>query len=282
MRIEVKDLTHIYSEGMPFETVALRNVSFTAESGSFVGLIGHTGSGKSTLIQHLNGLLKPMKGKVLADGVDVTEKSETSRSLRRKIGLVFQYPEYQLFEETVLKDVCFGPKNLGLSQEACEERAFHALRLVGMDAEDVKDRSPFGLSGGEKRRVAIAGVLAMDPEVLILDEPTAGLDPKGHNDILDMIQKIRQAQDLTIILVSHNMDDVARMADHVLVMENGTLVMEGPPQSIFSQEEKLHQLGLSLPSATALMQLLARQGHPVRTDILTAAEAEEEILRVFG
>ncbi len=282
MRIEVKDLTHIYSEGMPFETVALQDVSFTVEPGTFVGLIGHTGSGKSTLIQHLNGLLKPMSGKVLADGVDVTEKSDISRSLRRKIGLVFQYPEYQLFEETVLKDVCFGPKNLGLSQEICEERAMHALRLVGLDAEDVRDRSPFGLSGGEKRRVAIAGVLAMDPEVLILDEPTAGLDPKGHNDILNMIQSIRQARDLTIILVSHNMDDVARLADRVLVMENGTLVMEGPPRSIFTREEQLRQLGLSLPSATVLMQLLAGKGYPVRTDVLTAAEAEEEIIRVFG
>ncbi|HPF18163.1 MAG: energy-coupling factor transporter ATPase [Bacillota bacterium] len=282
MRIEVKDLTHIYSEGMPFETVALQDVSFTVEPGTFVGLIGHTGSGKSTLIQHLNGLLKPMSGKVLADGVDVTEKSDISRSLRRKIGLVFQYPEYQLFEETVLKDVCFGPKNLGLSQEICEERAMHALRLVGLDAEDVRDRSPFGLSGGEKRRVAIAGVLAMDPEVLILDEPTAGLDPKGHNDILNMIQSIRQARDLTIILVSHNMDDVARLADRVLVMENGTLVMEGPPRSIFIREEQLRQLGLSLPSATVLMQLLAGKGYPVRTDVLTAAEAEEEIIRVFG
>ena len=282
MRIEVKDLTHIYSEGMPFETVALQDVSFTVEPGTFVGLIGHTGSGKSTLIQHLNGLLKPMSGKVLADGVDVTEKSDISRSLRRKIGLVFQYPEYQLFEETVLKDVCFGPKNLGLSQEICEERAMHALRLVGLDAEDVRDRSPFGLSGGEKRRVAIAGVLAMDPEVLILDEPTAGLDPKGHNDILNMIQSIRQARDLTIILVSHNMDDVARLADRVLVMENGTLVMEGPPRSIFIREEQLRQLGRSLPSATVLMQLLAGKGYPVRTDVLTAAEAEEEIIRVFG
>ena len=282
MRIEVKDLTHIYSEGMPFETVALQDVSFTVEPGTFVGLIGHTGSGKSTLIQHLNGLLKPMSGKVLADGVDVTEKSDISRSLRRKIGLVFRDPEYQRFEETVLKDVCFGPKNLGLSQEICEERAMHALRLVGLDAEDVRDRSPFGLSGGEKRRVAIAGVLAMDPEVLILDEPTAGLDPKGHNDILNMIQSIRQARDLTIILVSHNMDDVARLADRVLVRENGTLVMEGPPRSIFIREEQLRQLGLSLPSATVLMQLLAGKGYPVRTDVLTAAEAEEEIIRVFG
>ena len=282
MRIEVKDLTHIYSEGMPFETVAIRQVNFTVEPGSFVGLIGHTGSGKSTLIQHLNGLLKPVEGSVLADGVDVCEKSEASRNVRRKIGLVFQYPEYQLFEGTVLKDVCFGPKNLGLSQDVCEERSFHALNLVGLDAEGVKDRSPFSLSGGEKRRVAIAGVLAMDPEVLILDEPTAGLDPKGHNDVLEMIQNIRRSRELTIILVSHNMDDIARLADHVLVMEDGALVMEGSPKSIFAQEEKLRDLGLAVPSATALMQRLARQGYPVRTDILTAAEAEEEIIRIFG
>lgn len=282
MRIEVKNLTHVYSEGMPFETVALQDVSFTVEPGSFAGLIGHTGSGKSTLIQHLNGLLKPMEGKVLADGVDVTEKSEKSRSLRRKIGLVFQYPEYQLFEESVLKDVCFGPNNLGLSQELCEERAIHALGLVGLDAQAVRDRSPFGLSGGEKRRVAIAGVLAMEPEVLILDEPTAGLDPQGHRSILDMIQAIRRERDLTIILVSHNMDDVARLADHILVMQDGALAMEGPPRTVFSKEEELRGLGLSLPSSTALMRMLARRGYPVRTDVLTAQEARDEILRVFG
>ncbi|HHX93362.1 MAG TPA: energy-coupling factor transporter ATPase [Clostridiales bacterium] len=282
MRIEVKGLTHIYSEGMPFETVALEDVSFTLQPGSFAGLIGHTGSGKSTLIQHLNGLLRPVEGAVIADGVDIAEKSDAARALRRRIGLVFQYPEYQLFEETVLRDVCFGPKNLGFSQEECEARALHALSLVGLDGETFRDRSPFGLSGGEKRRVAIAGVLAMEPDVLILDEPTAGLDPAGHRAVLDMVQEIKRERDLTILLVTHNMDDVARLADRVLVMEKGRLVMEGTPGEIFSKEQELHRLGLSLPQATRLMKRLEEKGCPVQTDVLTFEEAEEQIVKVFG
>lgn len=282
MRIEVKGLTHIYSEGMPFETVALEDVSFTLQPGSFAGLIGHTGSGKSTLIQHLNGLLRPVEGAVIADGVDIAEKSDAARALRRRIGLVFQYPEYQLFEETVLRDVCFGPKNLGFSQEECETRALHALSLVGLDGEAFRDRSPFGLSGGEKRRVAIAGVLAMEPDVLILDEPTAGLDPTGHRAVLDMVQEIKRERDLTILLVTHNMDDVARLADRVLVMEKGRLVMEGTPSEIFSKEQELHRLGLSLPQATRLMKRLEEKGCPVQTDVLTFEEAEEQIVKVFG
>ena len=282
MRIEVKGLTHIYSEGMPFETVALEDVSFTLQPGSFAGLIGHTGSGKSTLIQHLNGLLRPVEGAVIADGVDIAEKSDAARALRRRIGLVFQYPEYQLFEETVLRDVCFGPKNLGFSQEECETRALHALSLVGLDGEAFRDRSPFGLSGGEKRRVAIAGVLAMEPDVLILDEPTAGLDPAGHRAVLDMVQEIKRERDLTILLVTHNMDDVARLADRVLVMEKGRLVMEGTPGEIFSKEQELHRLGLSLPQATRLMKRLEEKGCPVQTNVLTFEEAEEQIVKVFG
>lgn len=282
MRIEVKGLTHIYSEGMPFETVALEDVSFTLQPGSFAGLIGHTGSGKSTLIQHLNGLLRPVEGAVIADGVDIAEKSDAARALRRRIGLVFQYPEYQLFEETVLRDVCFGPKNLGFSQEECETRALHALSLVGLDGESFRDRSPFGLSGGEKRRVAIAGVLAMEPDVLILDEPTAGLDPAGHRAVLDMVQEIKRERDLTILLVTHNMDDVARLADRVLVMEKGRLVMEGTPGEIFSKEQELHRLGLSLPQATRLMKRLEEKGCPVQTNVLTFEEAEEQIVKVFG
>lgn len=282
MRIEVKGLTHIYSEGMPFETVALEDVSFTLQPGSFAGLIGHTGSGKSTLIQHLNGLLRPVEGAVIADGVDIAEKSDAARALRRRIGLVFQYPEYQLFEETVLRDVCFGPKNLGFSQEECETRALHALSLVGLDGEAFRDRSPFGLSGGEKRRVAIAGVLAMEPDVLILDEPTAGLDPAGHRAVLDMVQEIKRERDLTILLVTHNMDDVARFADRVLVMEKGRLVMEGTPGEIFSKEQELHRLGLSLPQATRLMKRLEEKGCPVQTNVLTFEEAEEQIVKVFG
>jgi energy-coupling factor transport system ATP-binding protein len=281
MRIEVKGLTHVYSEGMPFETVALEDVNFVLEPGSFTGLIGHTGSGKSTLIQHLNGLLRPMEGAVIVDGVNIADKSDAARALRRKIGLVFQYPEHQLFEETVLKDVCFGPKNLGCTQDECEERALHALSLVGLDGKAFQDRSPFGLSGGEKRRVAIAGVLAMEPDVLILDEPTAGLDPAGHRSILDMVRQIKRERDLSILLVTHNMDDVARLADHVLVMQSGRLVMEGTPLEIFSEDAKLQTLGLSLPQATRLMNMLAERGCDVRTDILTLQEAEEEIVRAF-
>jgi energy-coupling factor transporter ATPase len=282
MRIEVKNLTHVYSEGMPFETVALEDVSFSVNHGEFVGLIGHTGSGKSTLIQHINGLLKPLSGSILVDGKDISEKGAKLCELRHKIGLVFQYPEYQLFEESVIKDVCFGPKNLGYNPQECEEKAVHALRLVGIDPEEMGQRSPFSLSGGEKRRVAIAGVLAMEPEVLILDEPTAGLDPKGHTDILKMIQDIRTDRNVTIILVSHNMDDVAAMADHILVMEDGRLVMDGSPRDIFSKGQELARLGLSLPSATGFMQELWRRGAAVRTDVLTMQEAEAEIMRVFG
>lgn len=282
MRIEVKNLTHVYSEGMPFETVALEDVSFSVDHGEFVGLIGHTGSGKSTLIQHINGLLKPLSGSIRVDGKDISEKGSKTCELRHKIGLVFQYPEYQLFEESVIKDVCFGPKNLGYTQQECEEKADNALRLVGIDPQQMGQRSPFSLSGGEKRRVAIAGVLAMEPEVLILDEPTAGLDPKGHTDILKMIQDIRKDRNVTIILVSHNMDDVAALADHVLVMEDGRLVMDGVPRDIFSKGQELAELGLSLPSATGFMQALSQRGVAIRTDVLTIDEAEAEITRVFG
>lgn len=282
MRIEVKELTHIYSEGMPFETVALNDVSFALEENSFVGLIGHTGSGKSTLIQHLNGLLRPTSGAVFVDGIDLGLRNDEARAVRRKIGLVFQYPEHQLFEETVLKDVCFGPKNLGVSAEDCEARALHALELVGLDGPAFQHRSPFELSGGEKRRVAIAGVLAMEPKVLILDEPTAGLDPKGHRDILDMVRHIKQERELTILLVTHNMDDVARLADDVLVMERGRLAMTGPPSDIFVQSEVLSNLGLSPPSPTMFMKALAERGCEVNTDVFTVEEAEHELLRAFG
>ena len=282
MHIEVKNLTHVYSEGMPFETVALADVNFTIQSGEFVCLIGHTGSGKSTLIQHMNGLLKPNEGCVLIDGKDIRQKEAGVKEMRRKIGLVFQYPEYQLFEESVLKDVCFGPKNLGFSPEDAEALAVKALRLVGIDPAVMGERSPFSLSGGEKRRVAIAGVLAMEPEVLILDEPTAGLDPKGHKDILRMIEDIRHDRHLTIILISHNMDDVARLANHVIVMADGRVVMDGSPAQIFSRGDELRELGLSLPSATHLMQSLKERGLNVQTDALTIDDAEEEILRVFG
>ena len=244
MRIEVRDLGYIYSEGMPFESVALEGVSFTVESGEFAAVIGHTGSGKSTLLMHLNGLMKPTHGCVLADGIDINEKTKEAREARRKVGLVFQYPEYQLFEETVLKDVCFGPKNYGFSPEECEAKAIEALKLVGIDPDVKGGVSPFELSGGEKRRVAIAGVLAMEPQVLILDEPTAGLDPKGHQDILDMVKKIHADRNLTILLVSHNMDDAARLADRILVLDKGHLAMDGTPQEVVKNSAKTSKMGI--------------------------------------
>jgi energy-coupling factor transport system ATP-binding protein len=281
MRIEVRDLGYIYSEGMPFESVALEGVSFTVESGEFAAVIGHTGSGKSTLLMHLNGLMKPTHGQVLADGIDINEKTKEAREARRKVGLVFQYPEYQLFEETVLKDVCFGPKNYGFTPEECETKAVEALKLVGIDPDEKGGVSPFELSGGEKRRVAIAGVLAMDPQVLILDEPTAGLDPKGHKDILDMVCRIHKEKGLTILLVSHNMDDAARLADRILVLDKGHLAMDGTPQEVFSHYEELHNIGLSTPSSSELLHLLKSKGLNVNTNIFSEDEAVEEILKAL-
>ncbi|HML36988.1 MAG TPA: energy-coupling factor transporter ATPase [Bacillota bacterium] len=282
MQIQVRNLTHIYSEGMPFESVALEDISFEVERGEFVGIIGHTGSGKSTLIQHLNGLLKPKSGSILIDGVDITDKDVKMRDIRRKIGLVFQYPEYQLFEETVHKDVAFGPLNLGLSQEEADQRVMEAIGLVGLDYAEVAERSPFELSGGERRRVAIAGVIAMQPEILILDEPTAGLDPKAHADILRMVEKIHGAQENSILLVSHNMGDIARLADKVLVMDRGKLALTGSPAEVFRQADYLESLGLGLPPAASLMQELRRRGVPASEDVLTIEAAEEELLRLLG
>ena len=230
MSIEVKNLTHIYNEGLPHESVALEDVSFQAEDGQLVGIIGHTGSGKSTLVQHLNGLLRPKSGHIIVSGQDITEEGVAMREIRRKIGLVFQYPEYQLFEETVARDVAYGPGNLGLSQEEIDSRVREAIEMVGLDYESVKDLSPFDLSGGQKRRAAIAGVIAMKPEVLILDEPTAGLNPKAHADILEMVEAIHAREGNIIFLVSHNMNDIARMSDKVLVMNRGRVAMDGTPQ----------------------------------------------------
>ena len=281
MQIEVRELGYTYSEGLPFATTALEDVNFTIPSGEFAAIIGHTGSGKSTLLMHLNGLMKPTKGCVLADGIDINEKTKEAREARRKIGLVFQYPEYQLFEETVLKDVCFAPKNYGFTPEECEEKAIAALKLVGIDPDAKRDVSPFELSGGEKRRVAIAGVLAMEPQVLILDEPTAGLDPKGHKDILDMVEKVRRDRNLTILLVSHNMDDAARMADRVLVLDKGHLAMNGTPREVFSHHKELHEIGLGAPSSSELLYLLKEKGLNVRTDIFNEDEAAREIVNAL-
>lgn len=275
MLIEIKNLTHIYCRGMAFETTALHDISFSAKPGEFVALIGHTGSGKSTLVEHINGLLKATSGAVYADGVDLSGKTKEVMALRHKIGMVFQYPEYQLFEENVLKDVCFGPKNMGLCEEDCIERARRALEIVGIDPASKEGVSPFSLSGGEKRRVAIAGVIAMQPEVLILDEPTAGLDPKGHRDILDMVKRIRDEQKPTIFFVSHNMGDVAELADHVLVMSGGKLVMDGSPREVFSHESELKDLGLSLPPAAAF-------GKRFGIEALTADELEKELTKRFA
>jgi len=276
---EVKNLRHVFNAGLPFESVALDDVSFALEKNSFTALIGHTGSGKSTLIQHLNGLLKPTSGTIFVDGADINGGQVKLRDVRKKVGLVFQYPEYQLFEETVLKDVCYGPLNLGLSQEEAEARAKRAIELVGLDFEAVKDRSPFALSGGQKRRVAIAGVIAMEPQMLILDEPTAGLDPKSHHDILLMIEKIKKEGGVTILLVSHNMGDVARLADRVLVMNGGRLWMNGTPQEVFSRAEELSGIGLGLPPATEFMYRLRQAGAPVETTALTVKDALADVLR---
>ncbi len=281
MSIETKNLTYIYSEGLPHQQIAIEDVSFKIDDGSFTGIIGHTGSGKSTLVQHLNGLLMPNSGSVIVDGMDITKKEVPMRDVRRKIGLVFQYPEYQLFEETVAKDVAFGPMNLGLSEEEIGVRVREALSLVGMDYDIYAERSPFELSGGQKRRVAIAGVLAMRPSVLILDEPTAGLDPKGHKDILDMIKRIHKENRGIIILVSHNMGDIVTHADKVLVMEGGRLVMEGTPKEVFSREDELAQIGLALPPAAQLMKKIRERGIEIAGQPLTLEEAEEAIFSVL-
>ena len=278
--IRVEQLTHVYEKGLPQETVALDNVSFELDDGETAVLIGHTGSGKSTLVQHLNGLLKADSGHIYVSDADLTAEGTKLSEIRRRVGLVFQYPEYQLFEETVLKDVCFDPLNLGLSKEEAEKKAEEALALVGL-GEEIFSRSPCELSGGQKRRVAIAGVLAMGPEVLILDEPTAGLDPESRNDILELIDKIHKITNNTTILVSHNMEDAARMADKILVMDHGRLVMQGSPREIFTEGERLREMGLDLPPVTQLMYELSARGLAVRTDIFTPDEAEEEILRVF-
>ncbi len=252
MSIKVKNLNHIYDAGMPTEQIALNDISFEIADGETVGIIGHTGSGKSTLLQHLNGLLKPSSGSILIGDTDITKPGVSMVEIRKRIGLVFQYPEHQLFEETVEKDVAFGPKNLGLSEEEISERVREAVTLVGMDFEKYKDRSPFDLSGGQKRSIAIAGVIAMRPEVLILDEPTAGLDPKAHMELLDMIEKVHMMTGNITIIVSHNMTDIARLSDKVIVIDSGRLVTVGTPEEVFSKSELLTSVGLDIPPITKL------------------------------
>ena len=253
MSIEVKNLCYIYNKDLPGETVALDDVSFKVNDGEIIGIIGHTGSGKSTLLQHLNGLLKPASGEVYVDGQCITDGKVKLVEIRRRVGLVFQYPEYQLFEETVAKDVAFGPRNLGLDEDEIDRRVRESLEIVGLDYDEICDSSPFELSGGQKRRVAIAGVIAMKPSVLILDEPTAGLDPKAHRDILLMIKRIHSTMGIIIIFVSHNMTDIADMSDRIIVMDHGKNVLEGTPQEVFSRDAFLGQMGLGVPPAREIM-----------------------------
>ena len=281
MQINVKEISYVYSEGMPYETTALSGVSFTVSPGEFVALIGHTGSGKSTLAELLIGLLQPSKGCILADGVNIHDKTPEAKALRRRVGMVFQYPEYQLFEETVLKDVCFGPKNLGFSEEEQEVKALDAMRLVGLDPDEFAEKSPFSLSGGQKRRVAIAGVLAMEPEVLIMDEPTAGLDPQGRRDILSMVERVRSGRELTIFFITHDMDAAASLATRVLVMDGGRLALNGSPRDVFARREELAAMGLDLPAPARLLCRLKERGIDIRTDALTADEAEQWLSEIL-
>jgi energy-coupling factor transport system ATP-binding protein len=278
MIIEIKDLSYIYGIGTPFEIKALDNVNLEVEEGDFIGLIGHTGSGKSTLVQHLNGLMKPTSGDIIVDGENIVKKEANLKLLRQKVGLVFQYPEHQLFEETVYKDIAFGPKNLGLDKDEIQLRVRDAMDAVGLDFEELKDRSPFELSGGQKRRVAIAGVIAMRPKVLILDEPTAGLDPHGRDEILGEVRDLFNNTGITIILVSHSMEDVAKMVKRILVMHNGKIVMDGPTRQVFQRADELENLGLGIPQITNFMRKFKEKGHDVRDDILTVEEAKFEIM----
>ena len=279
-QIRFENVNYIYSGGTTFEKQALKDVSFAVESGSFIGVIGHTGSGKSTLIQHMNGLIRPTSGKIYFHDEDITADGYKKKELRSKVGIVFQYPEYQLFEIDVLTDVCFGPKNQGLSKEECEKRALEALKLVGLKEKYYKS-SPFELSGGQKRRVAIAGVLAMHPKVLVLDEPTAGLDPKGRDDILDQIAYLHKQSDMTVILVSHSMEDIARYADRIVVMNKGAVMYNGTPKEVFAHYQELEKIGLAAPQVTYIMHDLKEKGLPVKVNVTTVKEATDEIMRAL-
>lgn len=278
--LEAKNLTYIYSVGTPFEHKALDDISFSVERGEFIGIIGHTGSGKSTLMQQLNGLLKPTSGTVLLDGQDIWSDKKLTRQARFRVGLVFQYPEYQLFEETVYKDIAFGPKNMGLSPEEVDRRVREAAGFVGLTEQQL-EVSPFDLSGGQKRRVAIAGVIAMEPEVLILDEPTAGLDPMGRSEILGNIQSYRKAKNATIMMVSHSMEDVARLTDRLLVMNGSKLAMDAPPAQVFTHAEELTQMGLNIPQVTQVFLELKKLGLDVK-NVYTIEQAAAEIRRLKG
>lgn len=276
-RISIRNVSYIYNQGMPFEKKALNNINLDIDAGEFIALIGHTGSGKSTLVQHLNGLNEPTMGEILYDGVNYRDKGKKIATLRQKVGLVFQYPEYQLFEETVKKDIAFGAINLGLSEEEVDARVRRAMERVGLSYDDVGDESPFSLSGGQKRRVAIAGILAMEPEVLVLDEPTAGLDPHGSREILREIKGIYDTTDTTIVLVSHSMEEVAQLATRMIVMDKGEVRMDGTPREIFKREKELEAIGLGVPQVRSAMTMLREKGLDVEENCITVDEALKEL-----
>ena len=280
MSLILDHVNHIYGEDTNLAVAALRDINLVIPKGQFIGLIGHTGSGKSTLVQHLNGLLQPTSGAIYFNGQDISDKDFNKKELRSKVGLVFQYPEHQLFEVTVFEDVCFGPKNLGLSKKDVEIRAYTALKQAGVKEEQFY-QSPFDLSGGQKRRVAIAGVLAMKPEVLILDEPTAGLDPKGRDEILGQIKKLQKETGITVILVSHSMEDVAEYVDRIIVMNKGAVIFDDVPKEVFKYYEDLEKIGLASPQVTYIVNRLKKEGFAVNTNVTTIAEAKEAILKVF-
>lgn len=282
MSIKIENLTHVYMANGPFEKKALDNVNLDIKDGEFIALIGHTGSGKSTLIQHMNGLLEATSGKIIVDGEDITQKGVKLSDVRKKVGLVFQYPEYQLFEETIAKDIAYGPANLGLDEEEIDKRVRKSMEMVGLDYEVYKYKSPFDLSGGQKRRVAIAGVIAMEPKTLILDEPTAGLDPKGRDDILEQIQLLHSKYNMTIILVSHSMEDVAKIAQRVIVMNKGKVALEGTPAEVFKHVKELEEIGLGVPQVTYLMMKLREKGYKVSDEVYTIEQCKKELMKLFG
>lgn len=280
MPIKIENLTHIYMKDTVFQHIALEDITMAIEDGEFLGLIGHTGSGKSTLIQHLNGLLKPTSGRILLDDVDINSKEASLKTVRQKVGLVFQYPEHQLFEETVYKDIAFGPKNLGLDNKEIEKRVKSSLEMVGLNYNEIKDSSPFDLSGGQKRRIAIAGVIAMKPKVLILDEPTAGLDPRGRDEILNQIKELHKKEKMTVILVSHSMEDIAKLVDKIIVMNKGKIMLMDTPDKVFKEIKLLENVGLGVPQVSYLMRELKEKGFPLE-DAISTAEAKEMILKVL-
>lgn len=281
MSIKIENLNHVYMPKTPFEKIALNNINCEIKDGEFIALIGHTGSGKSTFIQHLNGLLSPTSGNIIVDGINIADKKVKLSDIRKKVGLVFQYPEYQLFEETIEKDIEYGPRNLGISEEEISNRVKKSMEMVGLDYETYKEKSPFDLSGGQKRRVAIAGVIAMEPKVLILDEPTAGLDPKGREDILAQIRILHKEYGMTIIMVSHSMEDVAKIADRVIVMNSGEIVLDGEIAEVFKEIEILEKIGLAVPQVTYLIRELRKKGFNISEEIFTISQAKEALLEII-